>query len=381
MAVDIEETSVKKTYINKDTLKMLVVDNSSQIPQIIKNKIKDLKEVSQKYSIPFKLSEREKLNSLSKGIVGSDDLRVDMNYIYCFGGFMMFTDAHTLISIPTNSEFKGSIDPTKIVSDNKVEAGNLNWKIDSKDDKNKLEQHPFFNVIPKYNKENLQGKVDLIKLYSYLNFITQNSILKGKSNLPISFKYSYLEDKNISINAFLVLKLVSAFMQMGINNAYLYASTPTRPLILSENEIDLDKNNAFFYGKKCVIGLIMPVINIDIPNEYCATYDIDYNFEMNIIYNLTNNKVYNKKGDIDDYLNSGSGLNINEFDINFSDFKKNYATLKKESGNTIIEILLGNITDGLYENIYEGKSKEELSVKEDKLLLSLNWLNLFNSKI
>ena len=41
MAVDIEETSVKKTYINKDTLKMLVVDNSSQIPQIIKNKIKD----------------------------------------------------------------------------------------------------------------------------------------------------------------------------------------------------------------------------------------------------------------------------------------------------------------------------------------------------
>ena len=48
MAVDIEETSVKKTYINKDTLKMLVVDNSSQIPQIIKNKIKDLKEVSQK---------------------------------------------------------------------------------------------------------------------------------------------------------------------------------------------------------------------------------------------------------------------------------------------------------------------------------------------
>ena len=138
----------------------------------------------------------------------------------------------------------------------------------------------------------------------------------------------------------MVLKLVSAFMQMGINNAYLYASTPTRPLILSENEIDLDKNNAFFYGKKCVIGLIMPVINIDIPNEYCATYDIDYNFEMNIIYNLTNNKVYNKKGDIDDYLNSGSGLNINEFDINFSDFKKNYATLKKESGNTIIEIVL-----------------------------------------
>ena len=381
MAVDIEETSVKKTYINKDTLKMLVVDNSSQIPQIIKNKIKDLKEVSQKYSIPFKLSEREKLNSLSKGIVGSDDLRVDMNYIYCFGGFMMFTDAHTLISIPTNSEFKGSIDPTKIVSDNKVEAGNLNWKIDSKDDRNKLEQHPFFNVIPKYNKENLQGKVDLIKLYSYLNFITQNSILKGKSNLPISFKYSYLEDKNISINAFKLIKLVNIFMQMGINNAYLYASTPTRPLILSENEIDLDKNNAFFYGKKCVIGLIMPVINIDIPNEYCATYDIDYNFEMNIIYNFNNNKVYNKKGDIDDYLNSGSGLNINEFGIVFSDFKKNYATLKKESGNTIIEILLGNITDGLYENIYEGKSKEELSVKEDKLLLSLNWLNLFNSKI
>ncbi len=381
MAVDIEETSVKKTYINKDTLKMLVVDNSSQIPQIIKNKIKDLKEVSQKYSIPFKLSEREKLNSLSKGIVGSDDLRVDMNYIYCFGGFMMFTDAHTLISIPTNSEFKGSIDPTKIVSDNKVEAGNLNWKIDSKDDKNKLEQHPFFNVIPKYNKENLQGKIDLIKLYSYLNFITQNSILKGKSNLPISFKYSYLEDKNISINAFLLLKLVNTFMQMGINNAYLYASTPTRPLILSENEIDLDKNNAFFYGKKCVIGLIMPVIRNDNPNDYCATFDEDYNFEMNIIYNFNNNKVYNKKGDIDDYLNSSSVLNIKELDINFSDFKKNYATLKKESGNTIIEILLGNITDGLYENIYEGKSKEELSVKEDKLLLSLNWLNLFNSKI
>ena len=257
----------------------------------------------------------------------------------------------------------------------------MNWKIDSKDDRNKLEQHPFFNVIPKYNKENLQGKVDLIKLYSYLNFITQNSILKGKSNLPISFKYSYLEDKNISINAFKLIKLVNIFMQMGINNAYLYASTPSRPLILSENEIDLDKNNAFFYGKKCVIGLIMPVIRNDNPNDYCATFDEDYNFEMNIIYNFNNNKVYNKKGDIDDYLNSGSGLNINEFDINFSDFKKNYATLKKESGNTIIEILLGNITDGLYENIYEGKSKEELSVKEDKLLLSLNWLNLFNSKI
>lgn len=125
----------------------------------------------------------------------------------------------------------------------------------------------------------------------------------------------------------------------------------------------------------------MPVIRNDNPNDYCATFDEDYNFEMNIIYNFNNNKVYNKKGDIDDYLNSSSVLNIKELDINFSDFKKNYATLKKESGNTIIEILLGNITDGLYENIYEGKSKEELSVKEDKLLLSLNWLNLFNSKI
>jgi len=347
----------------------LIINSSYEIPKVLKIEAEHFRIPKKKYDLPFNIKNVNDLEAISRDIRGEDNLRPQMGFVYLFGDLMAFTDAHKLFYIPISEKKNGVIDPTG--SDPKPEETAGVWGKEVMNDK---KEHQFFKILKNYTTENFGGKVNCELFYKYLKFISTN-ISRKNSRRPVCILTKNVnDDDRISINPQFMMDCLEVFMQLGINDVFLYRSSRSSGILLSEKEIKSGgsvNDMKIFDGVVC---LIMPVMN---DNEENAFIDIDYDTEFNLFYDVSKNKIVNKGGQIDDFYATQSILSIDDFQFTYKDFKKNYGNVKK-----IMSSATWIVNDFLKEmgNKFEDKSQSEMGNYDKKVFSALNWFSTFYYK-
>jgi hypothetical protein len=346
----------------------LVINKAYDIPDVLSLQYNSLKIPQKKFGLPFDESNLFDIEKISKNIRGYDDLRPQFGLVYCFGHFMAVTDAHKLFLIPISKNLKGVINPT-----NKYEIDSSHsWAI-RKD--TLFQNHAFGAVMPNYTEENYSGMVDLESLYKYCQFVQMNFLAVRKSIIKnLLFNYENEGETNhIALNCDYLLDCIEVFLNLGIEKVHFYASTPNRPILFTQQKIEENfvQNNEFL--NKNVICLLMPVISYDSNSAYL---DIDYNIEFNIFYNLTNNKIYDRDGNLQEIGKNKGILSVDEFQYTFKEYKKNSVEVKRILNEVVRDLSIEQIYNH-YMSELEKFSPENITFSQKKMIYALNWWRNF----
>jgi hypothetical protein len=381
----------------------VTIKTAYDIPELVKAELSNLNIPLQKFPLPFNLDDRDALLDLTKDIIGEDDLRPTMEKVYGMENSIVFTDAHKLLFVPIAKKFRGAIDPkvqlvkgiykTNFDKENfvegkkglyqkKADTKGESWHIDSKTD---LERHSFMSVIPDYGEENYQGKITCAVMYRYMYFIDKYFMGGIESHKKkCSMKYKFGEDEIIAINPEFIVSIMKKFLNLGIEHVHVYASTPNRSIIFSEQK--LGKMNGFASKYKAVTKatfcLVMPVIlnSAEAPlasGGIGSVTNLDRNIENCLAFDITNNRVIDIDGLPCYIANSESLLSMSDFDISQKDFKRNRTELKKKYNEYVVDSWLKEAFE-VFKERFKGKVYAELNYHEKKIILSLQWLYLYH---
>lgn len=346
----------------------LVINKAYDIPDVLSLQYNSLKIPQKKFGLPFDESNIFDIEKISKNIRGYDDLRPHMGLVYCFGHFMAITDAHKLFLIPISKNFKGVINPTK---NYEIDASHK-WAV-GKD--TLFQKHDFGTVMPEYTEKDYSGMIDLENLYRYCQFVKINFLSVRKYSIPI-LVLNYENEgeiRHIALNCDYLLDCIEVFLNLGIGKVHFYASTPNRPVLFTQQKIDsrFVENNEFL--NKNVICLLMPTMSGDYNSAYL---NIDYNIEFNIFYNLTNNKIYDRDGNLQEIGKNKGILSVDEFQYTFKEYKKNSVEVKRIVNEVVRDFNIEQIYNH-YMSELEKFSPENITLSQKKMLYALNWWRNF----
>ena len=262
---------------NQASYSIREVNNWDEIPVRWKNTSKINK-------VSYKVDPKDKgLNDLMSKIVGNDMLRPAFSGINFDDNGATSTDAHKLLSIPAETEFRGVYKTLKSIE--KTKGTDL---IDAK--------YPNYQaVIPKEFR--FIYKANLYKLLQYCKVALNYA---NKTTYQIGLRVN--EEMNIGLNAKFTIDIVSSFIAMGYDNAYFHFSEPSRAVVVSN-----DENPTL---GKSTIGLVMPVmLNIGRYPELGAM-DIDFNLYLKPYFDFEKNEILNSDGSVADFK-----MNYGEDDV------------------------------------------------------------------
>jgi DNA repair protein RadC len=244
------------------------VDNWNQIPSTWKN-TSFIKRV--KYELdPFD----DKFNSVFKGFLGEDELRPVMSGYNVDDYGITSTNAHILASVPAKLENKGVFNPaTKKLID---------------------EKYPNYqNIIP--TEYDFVFSIDCYKLLQYCRVAINYASSYSKE---VFLKYEVNnETLKIAFNGGFLINILESAIKIGNDNLFLH---------LKKN----NNNNVVFSPKKNPIlgeDILFLIFSKKIDDKRINNYDnvgaieLDFNFELSCIFDLSKNEIVNKDNSIVDF--------------------------------------------------------------------------------
>ena len=394
--------------IRLDEVLSIQIKESNEIPDVVKYDITTTNPLKKKFDLPIDSENREAVKKLFKGIVGTEKgeaMRPQMQNVYASGNFMMGTNAHILMITPCSYTKKTFLFSQEWVSwatagldekQKKLVAKKLNknevegmgsdahvWDVTQDTPEAKLKKHPFFNVIPKYGKENFQSEVDVYDLYDYLLLLKRYPFANQTTN-HIFFNYELGGKKTeTSFNGDLLMTACEKFIELGLKSMFVYMGDPNRGAMFCQHALPEDVN-VYKFVQKSVTILLMPVMANDNREEIePAALDIDFDRAFYPKFNFKTGQFTDFNGVVTHPLKAGSLLATYDFDITLKQFKAEWNRLKKAGdGNVYYKAnhLLTTCIEGLYEKVFN-KPKSRLLTHQIKLLLALNWLNFYKNEV
>jgi hypothetical protein len=244
----------------------------------------------------------EGLDKIFKKIVTQDDLQPKMQGINYEDGTATGTDAHKLLHIVAENQKQKTFNKNGnyyLVSDlqkvyNKLETDKTFKKY--YEGVGEIDQR-FPNWLPIVPQDyGFYKSFDLDYLNSVLLTLYKNKLVNGQTN-AVAFVFDTQEygKFNIGLNAVLLSDLCESMIMAGERMVNLYFSSPTRAVVIMNQQIKFPKKATEDFYMKNNFGLIMPVyLDESSINEsynqpiikYNDTYDFDIRIGVSPSYNL-----------------------------------------------------------------------------------------------